>query len=1833
MRRTWSAAQLAALLVGLSCTAVAIQAADELEQLNGVLLARLGLADVPDGGDPLQSSGALAGVISPQERSQEETLRALQLLISHVVRQPQPNATLASADIVGAILDRAARLGSDEPLAGDNVTALVSEIASLLEVLPLQDTDSWIWSWPAVRRAIVAGIALHRHHSGPLASGAPLQAIARLLLALFERHRAAAGQKRVVEFAHVSKSGGTTLCQLAQKNGCQTESFEPHRNCEVQAFKDQPRYIDGRAHYALRRGGHTACDRPVKPMGFRRELSCDFRRAQLIRSNYTIYANEYTAQGGKEDPGLAHSCGNMLTVLQIRHPHDRALSHIRHVWRSYEEHCGDDRSIFFRGGHNMSTWSRLLPSPTNNYLIRSLLGESVFHLPSGDITESHLDLARTHLTQQYDVLLVLEDQDQSAQAMRYGLGWKAFELHANSAGEDAEDDGSPQDLQVLWDLNTLDLELYKYGVVMAALDAIMYDAVALMATADASAAASPSAGQSTSDWPQDAAAAAAAATAATAAAAASPSGTLQQVQGRLSVTAATSTGAAAEAKVAGAGSDPRARLARSLFQRSRWLAAGAQGTSAPGGRSPQGQSPGQAQRQGQGQGQAHVDASALRGTWIGGSGEHLKLLRRNRRALHRRRAEGGSEAGGAAAGARVRGTGSWAAALTRARQLIEATPQQTVGLGLAPGVAAGGDPGAGGGPQGGDRSSEPPLAQSISCGWVAQPLDARPAPALGPPIFDSSAAVRQGFSLLHHLCSLARSLLVRTRRTIVAADGQSSWTPTASLLNAFHSSRLLPALCKAYLLAPAPPLRGPGGGLDTGAQKIGLTLRYLDIMIRVLVYNDKSRDASLNTAVDRLLSEPEVLLLLREAAARAVAVADQGSGSGSAGPPANGGAGSGSGSGSGSHPDSSLPGGGWPSLHPDWPGLAGDAASARGLWHFPTLSLRAACALRPTSLPDPQAVAWWSEEVSEVDTLAHASIHYSYGVTLLVRCLGLLEIGGDGRAAAGATLGRLRPGAVALTPAALELACAGVVDAVGRMGRWAADLASAGDWLRDAGAEVLRAASYDLTLSLSSSLSCLSVAAMRVVHIGTQMELACNADALFVLKTRLAEQAGLPQPPAVHTLCRETCQRLAGLGLLRCLDTALRCVLWAGQQPGVRLAATPTEVCNWISGFLGEGCPLFLEGMLLQALGGTRAAGAAPVQQAEAEAEAEAEGEGHAETHQGQAAAVWRWLQCEGMGRRSFEEVAAAAFKMSLGAGGRAARQHEARPALPVLEGSDVGEGVETTGGQARAAMAAEAEKAPQAEAPQPSVHAPPPVPRQAAASGLTPEQAAVLLQTMAEVSSSLDGIRRPLGSQSLAAPLELSDPELRSQALPAGTGLPPPLPAAPWCGARDLGLWVTAAKLMRREVWAAGAREGAGAGGAAGSVVAGQTHPPSLPQAPESALPFGFVHSILRSGLGPGGLPSALCGCLGVRVERQGRAAAGAWGSSGGDGWSGGGSGSGGSSGGGSSGGGELDRLDAQAPAELLEAMVMVGRWGLPCLARSLEARTAALVAYGSAVHNHQHDEAEELFLAFGAITAAVTYLPAAELVASQPGRLLTAAAKLLRAVTRRGGSRPLSAGAYVVPFVTPGQESALSAGMITWGTGCCSHPGLVPYLAPTLAFAAAAVGLAAAEAAAADPALEPAALALLQPGPEGPSGWAKALAFCPTAAEALQQLADSAPAASGGESGPGSALAAAAAAANDVGRRLSGGQWEAMHALRRRLAAAVARSLPSGQPLYPPAALKLCANPHCANFAAEHEGRLKLRRCGGCEAEQYCGWACQQEAWQAGHRHTCKGWGSEGQ
>ncbi|KAG2451832.1 hypothetical protein HYH02_003608 [Chlamydomonas schloesseri] len=358
--------------------------------------------------------------------------------------------------------------------------------------------------WPVARRLLTAGLVLRRLRLGPL----PAEEVAlatEVLLHFFDGHRRAAQSKAVLEFLHVSKAGGTTFCQLAEKNGCRTKGFKyGEGNCLIPRFNDRPHWLDPEAFQKVQLPGYPPanCNKVyfARPQRDADGANCFQRRKYMLRKGWNMYSNEYTAYGGEEAPEEAFMChSRMLTVMQLRHPISRIASNIKHMFTAISGRCPNgDTLLGLRAANgtrlppeavlgpppgsaaaprfaSASFWAQLAPAVTVNYYTRVLLGQAVHALPAEGVGEVHGRLARLMLVQ-FAVMLLLDDPDLEAHTLKYGMGWLVHSAHANrrdSAGGRAV--GLPDDMELLGRLNQPDMQVYRFGVVLARLDAIMYD--------------------------------------------------------------------------------------------------------------------------------------------------------------------------------------------------------------------------------------------------------------------------------------------------------------------------------------------------------------------------------------------------------------------------------------------------------------------------------------------------------------------------------------------------------------------------------------------------------------------------------------------------------------------------------------------------------------------------------------------------------------------------------------------------------------------------------------------------------------------------------------------------------------------------------------------------------------------------------------------------------------------------------------------------------------------------------------------------------------------------------------------------------------------------------------------------------------------------------------------------------------------------------------------------------------------------------------------------------------------------------------------------------------
>ncbi|KAG2497008.1 hypothetical protein HYH03_005012 [Edaphochlamys debaryana] len=372
--------------------------------------------------------------------------------------------------------------------AGSDGNKMDAWADQIMGILPQMEEKH---AYPFLRRLVVAALLRVWLHNGnslpPTASGSKL---AQLMVKLYDKHRKGSIHKGTMEFLHVSKSGGTSWCHIAQLNGCVTERYDKSYVCQIKKFDDKVRWLNMSFHletvpayripkYVLKRFSRYGTFRKRPEMG-----ACPARHKYVHVHDYSYYSNEYTVHGGAEEPEGAHLCRDLYNAVVMRDPLKRLVSHMKFImWTMSGDRGYNDTHTFNLMYSNRTSdfWKALGPAVVDNYFIRSLLGERAFHAPVGGVTPAMLGLAQQVLAQ-FDTLVVLE-QDVATRnlILYYGLGWRHTmeEVHdKDSAQREALFDTSPYipaDVDALLAAQGLDLQLYAFSKTLALLDPVVFD--------------------------------------------------------------------------------------------------------------------------------------------------------------------------------------------------------------------------------------------------------------------------------------------------------------------------------------------------------------------------------------------------------------------------------------------------------------------------------------------------------------------------------------------------------------------------------------------------------------------------------------------------------------------------------------------------------------------------------------------------------------------------------------------------------------------------------------------------------------------------------------------------------------------------------------------------------------------------------------------------------------------------------------------------------------------------------------------------------------------------------------------------------------------------------------------------------------------------------------------------------------------------------------------------------------------------------------------------------------------------------------------------------------
>jgi hypothetical protein len=278
-------------------------------------------------------------------------------------------------------------------------------------------------------------------------------------------------------FLHISKSGGTAMCDLACRNGCRTPHCGKNGNCWSRQAKDGPIWEISNDH-------EWWMDSGVKLSRNAIYSNCLLEERHLISKDWNFVANENYLFGGETTPNHVQVCSNQfLNVVVIRDPVERVISHMAHMQALYNKR--QKKNIIF---DNVKKFVSDFQVVSSNYMSRILLGGKIFRELDNTVLRSnhtlaneYLRLAKRHLSE-FDVVIIMSDlfSNRAGNVLRRGLGWSDVDLKSivgenRFSGTNRTRTISSNDLKIIRDANELDMKLYEYAKFLAFSDRAFFD--------------------------------------------------------------------------------------------------------------------------------------------------------------------------------------------------------------------------------------------------------------------------------------------------------------------------------------------------------------------------------------------------------------------------------------------------------------------------------------------------------------------------------------------------------------------------------------------------------------------------------------------------------------------------------------------------------------------------------------------------------------------------------------------------------------------------------------------------------------------------------------------------------------------------------------------------------------------------------------------------------------------------------------------------------------------------------------------------------------------------------------------------------------------------------------------------------------------------------------------------------------------------------------------------------------------------------------------------------------------------------------------------------------
>ncbi|KAG2486700.1 hypothetical protein HYH03_014629 [Edaphochlamys debaryana] len=350
---------------------------------------------------------------------------------------------------------------------------------------------------PLVRRVLLAQflVAWFTSLDQKLPADADTQtALRRLFEQLYDIHVESVVDRSVLAYFHISKAGGTSWSKAASLNGCEAPKSRGRR---FPPFDDSCRWLNRSALASMGYAKKRCFKTPWARYGWKTRrsgiISCQQRFDAITKYGYSYFTNEYTLVNGLQDMYDAHPCPQFVNAINIREPTARLLSNIKFMLPFLRESLYNKRlppngpevpPTFEDGFCNApgALWEALTPPITDNYNIRTLLGETGFHTPLGGIGPAHEQVAKQQLVQ-FDLVMDLNGGHQAAEAvMRSGLGWQTTLAEVTALNGSALVANRGFDVKAcgVGNISSIlerqgpDLRWYRFGRTLARLDTLLF---------------------------------------------------------------------------------------------------------------------------------------------------------------------------------------------------------------------------------------------------------------------------------------------------------------------------------------------------------------------------------------------------------------------------------------------------------------------------------------------------------------------------------------------------------------------------------------------------------------------------------------------------------------------------------------------------------------------------------------------------------------------------------------------------------------------------------------------------------------------------------------------------------------------------------------------------------------------------------------------------------------------------------------------------------------------------------------------------------------------------------------------------------------------------------------------------------------------------------------------------------------------------------------------------------------------------------------------------------------------------------------------------------------